>query len=116
VVNRSHRPERRTDLIKSQRPCSRDVVELVDETSRPGSPAAANDLPPVGTFEDFYRRELPRRAGQPGRLPKRQAQVTALFHALDRSVIEVATTIGCAEGTVKLHLSRAVHSLSWHPG
>src|SRR4051794_5405605 len=60
VVNRTHRPERLTDMTKSQRPRSRDVIELVDETSRPGSPAAATDLPPTESFEDFYRRELPR--------------------------------------------------------
>jgi RNA polymerase sigma-70 factor (ECF subfamily) len=41
------------------------------------------------------------------RLPRRQAQVTALFYALDLSVSEVAATLGCAEGTVKVHLSRA---------
>jgi RNA polymerase sigma-70 factor (ECF subfamily) len=46
------------------------------------------------------------------RLPKRQAQVTALFYALDLPVREVATTLGCAEGTVKMHLSRARSELA----
>jgi RNA polymerase sigma-70 factor (ECF subfamily) len=41
------------------------------------------------------------------RLPHRQAQVTALFYALDLPVAEVADALGCAEGTVKVHLSRA---------
>jgi RNA polymerase sigma-70 factor, ECF subfamily len=41
------------------------------------------------------------------RLPHRQAQVTALFYALDLPVAEIAETLGCAEGTVKVHLSRA---------
>jgi len=41
------------------------------------------------------------------RLPRRQAQATALFYALDLPVAEVAATLGCAEGTVKVHLSRA---------
>jgi RNA polymerase sigma-70 factor (ECF subfamily) len=187
-------------MTKSQRPRSRDVIELVDETSRHGSPAAATDLPPVESFEDFYRRELPRllvlaralagdiaaediaqesmltaygqwsriaglsspagyvrgicahkavsfirrrlserRAvrrlatrpvstadplaadgdrfwSEVRRLPKRQAQVTALFYALDLSVIEVATTLGCAEGTVKVHLSRARAELATRLG
>ena len=40
-------------------------------------------------------------------LPRRQAQVVALHFALDLSVAEVAKTLGCAEGTVKAHLSRA---------
>lgn len=41
------------------------------------------------------------------RLPRRQAQAAALFYALDLSVSDVAETLGCAEGTVKVHLSRA---------
>jgi RNA polymerase sigma-70 factor, ECF subfamily len=41
------------------------------------------------------------------RLPARQAQVAALFYALDLSVADVARTLSCAEGTVKVHLSRA---------
>ena len=41
------------------------------------------------------------------RLPRRQAQAAALYYALDLSVADVAVTLGCAEGTVKVHLSRA---------
>jgi RNA polymerase sigma factor (sigma-70 family) len=41
------------------------------------------------------------------RLPRRQAQAAALFYALDLPVVAVAQTLGCAEGTVKVHLSRA---------
>jgi RNA polymerase sigma factor (sigma-70 family) len=41
------------------------------------------------------------------RLPRRQAQAAALFYALDLPVLAVAQTLGCAEGTVKVHLSRA---------
>jgi RNA polymerase sigma-70 factor, ECF subfamily len=41
------------------------------------------------------------------RLPRRQAQVTALFYALDLPVAAVSDALGCAEGTVKAHLSRA---------
>jgi len=41
------------------------------------------------------------------RLPRRQAQAAALYYALDLSVADVAATLGCAEGTVKAHLSRA---------
>jgi RNA polymerase sigma-70 factor, ECF subfamily len=178
-------------MTKSQRPRSRDVMELVDETSRPGFPSPTDSPVALESFEDFYRRELPRLlvlaraltgdlaaedvvqesmlvayrqwsrisalgspagyvrgicahksvslvrrhiserralhrlAGRPTamvdpqggdserfwtevrRLPRRQAQVTALFYALDLPISEVATTLGCAEGTVKVHLSRA---------
>ncbi len=45
-------------------------------------------------------------------LPRRQAQSAALFYALDLSVAEVAATLGCAEGTVKAHLSRARAALA----
>ena len=40
-------------------------------------------------------------------LPRRQAQVTALFYLEDRSVEEIAAVLGCAEATVKVHLHRA---------
>ena len=46
------------------------------------------------------------------RLPRRQAQAAALYYALDLSVADVAVTLGCAEGTVKAHLSRAREELA----
>jgi RNA polymerase sigma factor (sigma-70 family) len=49
-------------------------------------------------------------------LPRRQAQAAALFYALDLSVAEVAASLGCAEGTVKVHLSRARAQLATRLG
>jgi RNA polymerase sigma-70 factor (ECF subfamily) len=46
------------------------------------------------------------------RLPRRQAQVVALHYIYDLGVIEIAATLGCAEGTVKVHLSRGRAALS----
>ena len=46
------------------------------------------------------------------RLPRRQAQSVALFYALDLPVAEIASTLGCAEGTVKAHLARARTALA----
>jgi RNA polymerase sigma-70 factor, ECF subfamily len=46
------------------------------------------------------------------RLPRRQAQATVLYYALDLSVADTAATLGCAEGTVKAHLSRARATLA----
>jgi RNA polymerase sigma-70 factor (ECF subfamily) len=46
------------------------------------------------------------------RLPRRQAQATVLYYALDLPVAEVAATLGCAEGSVKTHLSRARATLA----
>ena len=57
--------------------------------------------PDSGRFWDAVRR-----------LPRRQAQAAALYYALDLSVADIALTLGCAEGTVKSHLSRARHDLA----
>jgi RNA polymerase sigma factor (sigma-70 family) len=45
-------------------------------------------------------------------LPRRQAQVIALHYIYDLGVAEVAATLGCAEGTVKVHLSRGRAALA----
>ena len=45
-------------------------------------------------------------------LPRRQAQVVALHYVDDRAVVEIATILGCAEGTVKAHLHQARRSLA----
>lgn len=45
-------------------------------------------------------------------LPKRQAQVVALYYLFERSVLEVAQTLDIAEGTVKAHLHKARHALA----
>lgn len=44
-------------------------------------------------------------------LPRRQAQVVALHYLLDLSVADVAATLDCSEGSVKVHLSRARETL-----
>jgi len=44
-------------------------------------------------------------------LPRRQAQVVALHYLYDLSVADVAGTLDLSEGSVKVHLSRARHSL-----
>ena len=46
------------------------------------------------------------------RLPRRQAQATVLFYALDLPVADIAATLGCAEGSVKSHLARARSALA----
>jgi RNA polymerase sigma factor (sigma-70 family) len=45
-------------------------------------------------------------------LPRRQAQVVALYYIDDRPVTAIAAILGCAEGTVKAHLHHARQSLS----
>ncbi|HEY5980381.1 MAG TPA: sigma-70 family RNA polymerase sigma factor [Microlunatus sp.] len=48
------------------------------------------------------------------RLPSRQAQAVALFYFDDYSVRDIAAVLGCSEGTVKTHLSRARASVARH--
>ena len=45
-------------------------------------------------------------------LPRRQAQVVALFYLYDLSVADVAATLELSEGSVKTHLSRARATLA----
>jgi len=46
------------------------------------------------------------------RLPKRQAQSIALYYVCDLSIAEIAATLGCSEGSIKVHLSRARTTLA----
>lgn len=39
-------------------------------------------------------------------LPPRQSQAVALHYLEDRSIADIAAVLGCAEGTVKVHLHR----------
>jgi RNA polymerase sigma-70 factor (ECF subfamily) len=45
-------------------------------------------------------------------LPKRQAQVIALHYLEDRSVADIAATLGCTESTVRVHLHKGRASLA----
>jgi RNA polymerase sigma factor (sigma-70 family) len=45
-------------------------------------------------------------------LPRRQAQVVALFYVEDLSIPQIAAVLDCAEGTVKAHLAKARHTLA----
>jgi RNA polymerase sigma factor (sigma-70 family) len=45
------------------------------------------------------------------RLPRRQQQAAVLYYVLDLSVSEVASVMGCRDGTVKAHLARAREAL-----
>jgi len=45
-------------------------------------------------------------------LPKRQAQAIALHYLEDRSVADIAATLGCTESTVRVHLHKGRASLA----
>jgi RNA polymerase sigma factor (sigma-70 family) len=47
-----------------------------------------------------------------GQLPKRQAQAVILYYLADLSVKNVASAMGCKEGTARAHLDRARKQLA----
>jgi RNA polymerase sigma-70 factor, ECF subfamily len=53
--------------------------------------------------EEFWR--------QVRRLPRRQAQAAALRYVYDLSIADIAETLECSEGTVKVHLTRGRQAL-----
>ena len=88
---------RAVSLVRRRRSERRAMLRLA------GRPVSSVD-PMTGDREQFW--------AEVRRLPRRQAQVTALFYALDLPISEIAGTLGCAEGTVKVHLSRARSELA----
>jgi RNA polymerase sigma-70 factor (ECF subfamily) len=67
--------------------------------------ARRTDVEPIAAEHETFWAEV-------RRLPRRQAQVIALHYIYDLGVVQIAATLGCAEGTVKVHLSRGRAALS----
>ena len=78
------------------------MVELRLKAADVCAPSAAGDLDE--TSEEFWTAV---RA-----LPHRQAQAAALRSVYDQPIADVARTLGCSDGTVGQHLSRARTSLA----
>ena len=97
--------QRRTcaNLAVSAVPAGR-VVELrATGTPRPPDVTPPTELSPAG------RGVL---GGRRGHSPRRQAQAAALRFVYDLPIADIAAALGCTEGTVKQHLSRARHALA----
>jgi RNA polymerase sigma-70 factor, ECF subfamily len=67
-----------------------------------GRPATTVELEPD---DDWFWAEV-------RNLPERQAQAVALYYLEDCSVAEIADVLGCATGTVKVHLHRGRQALA----
>jgi RNA polymerase sigma-70 factor (ECF subfamily) len=85
---------------------------------RKGLPIVVEELPDRAGDSDPRPEESARRAEirerirqAVHRLPERQREVFLLKHFENMSVKEVGIALGLAEGTVKVHLSRAVNTL-----
>ena len=80
----------------------RQLVEIRATLRLSGRPSPAVELEPSAAEFWALVRELPRR----------QAQCAALRYVLDMEVAEIARTLEIAEGSVKVHLSRARERLA----
>jgi RNA polymerase sigma-70 factor (ECF subfamily) len=67
---------------------------------------------PVGTVESELADRHHAFWEEVRRLPRRQAQVTALHYVYDLTVRDVALTLGISEGSVKVHLGRSRAALA----
>jgi RNA polymerase sigma-70 factor (ECF subfamily) len=75
---------------------------------------AMRNVPSEG-IDDLTARRLDVRSAL-ARLPRRQAQVIALYYGLDLPLAEIARTLGRSEGTVKANLFKARSALAANLG
>lgn len=75
-------------------------LDEVADNHNPGPAEQANNAQALSALETALRR-----------LPPRQQQAFLLRVWEDMDVREAARTMGCSEGSVKTHFSRAIHAL-----
>jgi RNA polymerase sigma-70 factor (ECF subfamily) len=79
-----------------------ETLEIEDSANVPASPAAQLEQAQVmGAIEDAVRA-----------LPQRQREAFMLRYWEELDVSETARVMGCSEGSVKTHCSRATHALA----
>ena len=82
-----------------------DLLELLDTSA--GSVATESAADSVGRMQTLQLIEA-----EVARLPKRQREAFLLRYWEELDVAETASVMGCSEGSVKTHCSRAVHALA----
>ena len=81
-----------------------DLLELLDLSGDGGTESAAESVSRLQVLELID--------GEVGRLPGRQREAFLLRYWEEFDVAETAAVMGCSEGSVKTHCSRAVHALA----
>ena len=79
-----------------------ETLEIADGANRPETPAEQLEQSQV---IEIIEQEL-------ARLPERQRQAFIMRYWEERDVAETAKAMGCSEGSVKTHCSRATHALA----
>ena len=79
------------------------------ETLQPGEGSQVEEGP-AGQLEQSQVLEIIRQ--EILRLPERQREAFILRYWVERDVAETAKAMGCSEGSVKTHCSRATHALA----
>ena len=79
-----------------------ETLEVADDANRPASPQAQLEQAQV---IEIIEQEL-------SRLPARQRQAFIMRYWEELDVAETAEVMGCSEGSVKTHCSRAAHTLA----
>ena len=84
---------------------SRDILEALE--AEPGSPQAESAADQVERVQIMAMIE-----DEVKKLPPRQREAFLMRYWEDMSLAETAATMGCSEGSVKTHCSRANHTLA----
>lgn len=82
-----------------------DTLEVDDEAATGSSTEAAGDTVEREQIMGIIEDEI-------ARLPRRQREAFLMRYWEDMDVAETAVAMGCSEGSVKTHCSRATHSLA----
>ena len=82
-----------------------DILEVLDSLSGEVGAESASDLVSRGQVLALIETQI-------GELPARQREAFLLRYWEELDVAETALAMGCSEGSVKTHCSRAVHALA----